>query len=265
MQPMNMPQAVSNNTANSTPQPAKEGVSRIIPIKVERGVGAFNQQQNRTPNNTPSNDVSVPINNLDDLKSHQAQKNAEETIRGYAKPKQQPKGGSGFVDEMKANPSFAKRESNTSQYSVESVPTQPKQNLNPGPLNPNSTSFQPHTLKHVRKNSLPDSLGGSMNRRASESDALLKTRKNVVGELDSLQDAKSSKPSSMFGPRKTPNQSPYMKLLTRTLSTSSSNGDGEQDFLEGPMSKEYTGDQGRYMPPKHGKPKTNEQYEESHV
>ena len=85
---------------------------------------------------------------------------------------------------MKANPSFAKRESNTSQYSVESVPTQPKQNLNPGPLNPNSTSFQPHTLKHVRQNSLPDSLGGSMNRRASESDALLKTRKNVVGELD---------------------------------------------------------------------------------
>jgi len=30
------------------------------------------------------------------------------------------------------------------------------------------------------------------------------------------------------------------------------------DFQEGPISKEYTGDQGRYMPPKHGKPKTSE-------
>ena len=36
-------------------------------------------------------------------------------------------------------------------------------------------------------------------------------------------------------------------------------------FQEGPMSKEYTGEQGRYMPPKHGKPKTNEQYEDVHV
>ena len=84
MQPMSIPQVGSTN---STPQPVKEGVSRIIPIKVERGVGAFNQQQNRTPTNAPLTDGSVTINNLDELKSHQAQKNAEESIRGYSKPK----------------------------------------------------------------------------------------------------------------------------------------------------------------------------------
>ena len=151
---------------------------------------------------------------------------------------------------MKANAGFAKREQNSSQYSVESVPTPAQQNLN----TTTTPSFQPHTLKHVRQNSLPDTLGASMNRRASESDALLKTtRKNVVGELDryvnhfqlsnklgnifkainiyfcsSLTDAKSQKPSSMFGKRTAPSQSPYMKLLTRALSTSSSNGDADQ-------------------------------------
>ena len=82
---------------------------------------------------------------------------------------------------MKTNAGFAKREQNSSQYSVESVPTPAQQNLN----TTTTPSFQPHTLKHVRQNSLPDTLGASMNRRASESDALLKTtRKNVVGELD---------------------------------------------------------------------------------
>jgi len=259
MQPMSIPQVGSTN---STPQPVKEGVSRIIPIKVERGVGAFNQQQNRTPTNAPLTDGSVTINNLDELKSHQAQKNAEESIRGYSKPKQSTNSGSGLFNEMKANAGFAKREQNSSQYSVESVPTPAQQNLN----TTTTPSFQPHTLKHVRQNSLPDTLGASMNRRASESDALLKTtRKNVVGELDSLTDAKSQKPSSMFGKRTAPSQSPYMKLLTRALSTSSSNGDADQGFQEGPMSKEYTGEQGRYMPPKHGKPKTNEQYEDVHV
>jgi len=167
-----------------------------------------------------------------------------------------------LFNEMKANAGFAKREQNSSQHSVESVPTPAQQNLN----TTTTPSFQPHTLKHVRQNSLPDTLGASMNRRASESDALLKTtRKNVVGELDSLTDAKSQKPSSMFGKRTAPSQSPYMKLLTRALSTSSSNGDADQGFQEGPMSKEYTGEQGRYMPPKHGKPKTNEQYEDVHV
>jgi len=254
------PQIGPNNSANSSVQPSKEGMSRIIPIKVERGVGAFNQQQNRAPANPASStEVPITINNLDELKNHQAQKNAEETIRGYSKPKQPTKSGSGFDDvmkAMKANPGFAQREQNSSQHSVESVPTPAKQNSN---IN-NTTNFQPQTLKHVRQNSLPDSLGYSgMNRRASESDALLKTRKNVVGELDSLTDAKSQKPSSMFGPRKTPSQSPYMKLLTRALSSSSSNGDGDQDFQEGPISKEYTGEQGRYMPPKHSKPKSNDQ------
>merc|ERR1719483_1408056 len=259
MQPMSIPQVGSTN---STPQPVKEGVSRIIPIKVERGVGAFNQQQNRTPTNAPLTDGSGTINNLDELKSHQAQKNAEESIRGYSKPKQPNNSGSGLFNEMKANAGFAKREQNSSQFSVESVPSPAQQNLN----TTTTPSFQPHTLKHVRQNSLPDTLGASMNRRASESDALLKTtRKNVVGELDSLTDAKSQKPSSMFGKRTAPSQSPYMKLLTRALSTSSSNGDADQGFQEGPMSKEYTGEQGRYMPPKHGKPKTNEQYEDVHV
>ena len=82
---------------------------------------------------------------------------------------------------MKAKPGFAQREQDSSQFSFENVPT-------PFNQSPKPSSFQQHpsqTLKHVRQNSLPDTLGYSaMNRRASESDALLKTRKNVVGELD---------------------------------------------------------------------------------
>ena len=68
----------NNNTAfgQETSSKAKDGASRIIPIKVERGNGAFSQQ----------NDNSSPINNLEELRSHQAQKGAEETIRGYSKP-----------------------------------------------------------------------------------------------------------------------------------------------------------------------------------
>lgn len=31
----------------------------------------------------------------------------------------------------------------------------------------------------------------------------------------------------MFGPRKTPSQSPYMRLLSRALSQSSNDGDGD--------------------------------------
>ena len=93
----------------------------------------------------------------------------------------QPRQGSsgGFEDvmrDMRANPTFAQREQNTSQHSIESIPS---------PAQPNPMTFQPPPLKHVRQSSLPDSLGyASLNRRASESDALLKTRKNVVGELD---------------------------------------------------------------------------------
>ena len=80
----------------------------------------------------------------------------------------------------------------------------------------------------------------------------------------------------MFGPRKTPSQSPYMRLLSRALSQSSNDGDGDNggkfiftkqqlfvniylfvstEFEEGQVvSKEYKGEQGRFMPPKHEKP-----------
>lgn len=75
------------------------------------------------------------------------------------------------MKDMKANPVFAKRELNSSQHSVESVARQ----------QPNAVA----PVQHVRQSSLPDTLGyATLNRRASESDALLKSRKNVVGELD---------------------------------------------------------------------------------
>jgi len=171
----------------------------------------------------------------DESKSHQAQRNAEESIRGYSKPKTPTaktptKGGGGGFDDvmkaMKAKPGFAQREQESSQFSFENVPTPFSQSPKP---NPSSFQHPSQTLKHVRQNSMPDMYGSaSLNRRASDGDALLKTRKNVVGELDSLTDAKSQKPSNMFGPKKAPSQSPYMKLLTRALSTSSSNGEPEQ-------------------------------------
>ena len=78
--------------------------------------------------------------------------------------------------DMKANPVFAQKEQTSSLHSVESVP---------GTAKPNSGPVQQAPLKHVRQNSLPDTLGlHSLNRRSSESDALKETRKNVVGELD---------------------------------------------------------------------------------
>ena len=39
-----------------------------------------------------------------------------------------------------------------------------------------------------------------------------------------MNDSKNRKPSNMFGPRKTPSQSPYMRLLSRALSQSSNDG-----------------------------------------
>ncbi len=79
---------------------------------------------------------------------------------------------------MKANPTFAQRELKSSQHSVESTPVQ-IQREQPSVVN---VPIQTH---HARQRSLPDSMSlASLNRRASESDALVKTRKNVVGELD---------------------------------------------------------------------------------
>ena len=69
-----------------------------------------------------------------------------------------------------------------SQFSFENVPTPFSQSPKP---NPSSFQHPSQTLKHVRQNSMPDMYGSaSLNRRASDGDALLKTRKNVVGELD---------------------------------------------------------------------------------
>ena len=83
---------------------------------------------------------------------------------------------------MKAKPGFAQREQESSQFSFENVPTPFSQSPKP---NPSSFQHPSQTLKHVRQNSMPDMYGSaSLNRRASDGDALLKTRKNVVGELD---------------------------------------------------------------------------------
>ena len=77
---------------------------------------------------------------------------------------------------MKSNPVFAQRERNSSLHSVESVPITPPAQT-PG-------TFQPPPLKHVRQNSLPDSVGAQHLRRSSEPEAILMTRKNVASELD---------------------------------------------------------------------------------
>ena len=63
----------------------KDNVSRIIPIKVERG--AFNpQQQQYQQSQSASAESPVVINDLDELRKHQTQSKAEETIRGYSRP-----------------------------------------------------------------------------------------------------------------------------------------------------------------------------------
>ena len=140
---------------------------------------------------------------------------------------------------MKSNPTFSQRERNSSLHSVESVPSSPATVQVTG-------TFQPPPLKHVRQHSLPDSVGPQHLRRSSEPEAILQTRKNLASELDryawrvqkfsfvidchllfsNMGDPKNRKPSNMFGPRKTPSQSPYMRLLSRALSQSSNEGDG---------------------------------------
>ena len=171
---------------------SKDGASRIIPIKVERGASAFNPQQGNNDKPEPLAEVSSPriINNLDDLKSHQSQNKAEEIIRGYSKPVKPgnnpiKSSGGGFDDvmkAMKAQPGFAQREKNSSLNSVESVPSQ-NTNVGSSVSQQNPAAAAAANLKHVRQKSLPESLP-ALNRRASESDALIKSRKNVVGELD---------------------------------------------------------------------------------
>ncbi len=86
MQPL-MPLAKeASHAPNSSHKPNE--MSRIIPIKVERGVGAFNDTtQHGTQTRQTSNANAVEINDLEDLKVHQAHNKAEESIRGYSKPK----------------------------------------------------------------------------------------------------------------------------------------------------------------------------------
>ena len=48
-----------------------------------------------------------------------------------------------------------------------------------------------------------------------------------ISFLSTMGDPKNRRPSNMFGPRKTPSQSPYMRLLSRALSQSSNDGDGD--------------------------------------
>ena len=95
--------------------------------------------------------------------------------------------------------------------------------------------------------------------------------------LNSYGTTKNQKPSSMFGPKKAPSQSPYMRLLNRALSAKESDISGSQgklfegefiysfmsklptnifsnfaEFVEGQaISREYKGEEGRYMKPKH--------------
>ena len=73
-----------NQNQRSSPQGVKDGVSRIIPIQVEKGKNAFSNQTNNEANQV--REVPISINNLDDLKHHQRQNNAEDSIRGYTKP-----------------------------------------------------------------------------------------------------------------------------------------------------------------------------------
>lgn len=74
----------SYQNQRSSPQGVKDGVSRIIPIQVEKGKNAFSNQANNEA--SQAREVPISINNLDDLKHHQRQNNAEDSIRGYTKP-----------------------------------------------------------------------------------------------------------------------------------------------------------------------------------
>ena len=61
-----------------------DNVSRIIPIQVEKGAGAF-KQANHLEN--PASEPSFSLNTLQELQQHQSANRAEESIRGFTKPK----------------------------------------------------------------------------------------------------------------------------------------------------------------------------------
>ena len=61
-----------------------DNVSRIIPIQVEKGAGAF-KQSNHLEN--PASEPSFSLNTLQELQQHQSANRAEESIRGFTKPK----------------------------------------------------------------------------------------------------------------------------------------------------------------------------------
>ena len=61
-----------------------DNVSRIIPIQVEKGAGAFNQSNNQE---NPAAEPSFSLNTLQELQQHQSANRAEESIRGFTKPK----------------------------------------------------------------------------------------------------------------------------------------------------------------------------------
>lgn len=74
----------SHQNQRISPQGVKDGSSRIIPIQVEKGKNAFSNQTNNEASKV--REVPISINNLNDLKHHQRQNNAEDSIRGYSKP-----------------------------------------------------------------------------------------------------------------------------------------------------------------------------------
>ena len=87
LDPFNAHQIMTNQSQqshDSGSQGSKDGISRIIPIQVEKGKNAFSNKANNEVSQV--REVPISINNLDDLKHHQRQNNAEETIRGFSKP-----------------------------------------------------------------------------------------------------------------------------------------------------------------------------------
>ena len=72
------------NNSNTT---QVDNVSRIIPIQVEKGAGAFKQSNNNQDLDPASSEPSFSLNTLQELQQHQSANRAEESIRGYAKPK----------------------------------------------------------------------------------------------------------------------------------------------------------------------------------
>ena len=73
---------------------------------------------------------------------------------------------------------------------------------------------------------------------------------------------KNLRPSRFYGQKKKPSQSPSMFLLGRIHSVETvatprgSNAGSTADLTEGSsVSKDYNGEQGRYLPPKHARNK----------